>query len=114
MASGINATFRQIGIAVSVAMLGSIFASKLSGAAVAAADHYGPALNEVLLIAACVAFVAGRLALVLIRRKDFLTTARLKSPSGASSISPAALTTTSMPPKVSSASSNRRAVLEAG
>jgi EmrB/QacA subfamily drug resistance transporter len=76
MASGINATFRQIGIAVSVAMLGSIFASTVSGAAAATvAGHYAPALNEVLLIAACVAFVAGGLALILIRRKDFLAAA---------------------------------------
>jgi len=35
------------------------------------AGHYASALNDVLLIAACVAFVAGGLALVLIRPKDF-------------------------------------------
>jgi EmrB/QacA subfamily drug resistance transporter len=72
MASGANSTFRQIGIAVSVAALGPIFESKMSGATAATATgHYAAALNEVLLIAACVAFVAGGLALVLIRRKDF-------------------------------------------
>jgi predicted MFS family arabinose efflux permease len=73
MASGINSTFRQIGIATSVAVLGSIFDSKIGGATAATATgHYASALNEVVLIAACIAFAAGALALVLIRRKDFL------------------------------------------
>jgi hypothetical protein len=72
MASGINSTFRQIGIATSVAVLGSAFDSKIGGATAATATgHYASALNEVLLIAACIAFAAGALALVLIRRKDF-------------------------------------------
>jgi EmrB/QacA subfamily drug resistance transporter len=74
MASGINSTFRQIGIAISVAVLGSIFASRMGGATTATvAGHYASALNDVLLVAACVAFVAGGLALVLIRPKDFRT-----------------------------------------
>jgi EmrB/QacA subfamily drug resistance transporter len=72
MASGINSTFRQIGIATSVAVLGSIFDSKVAGATAATlTGHYASALNEVALIAACIAFAAGALALVLIRRKDF-------------------------------------------
>jgi EmrB/QacA subfamily drug resistance transporter len=72
MASGINATFRQIGIATSVAVLGSIFGSRAGGAAPATVTgRYASALNQVLLIAACVAFTAGALSLVLIRRKDF-------------------------------------------
>jgi EmrB/QacA subfamily drug resistance transporter len=72
MASGINSTFRQIGLATSVAALGSIFDSKIGGATAATVTgRYASALNEVLIIAACVAFVAGGLALVLIRRTDF-------------------------------------------
>jgi EmrB/QacA subfamily drug resistance transporter len=72
MASGINSTFRMIGIATSVAVLGSIFASKTDNATAATlAGHYASALNEVLLLAACVAFGGAVLALVLIRRKDF-------------------------------------------
>jgi EmrB/QacA subfamily drug resistance transporter len=72
MASGINSTFRQIGIAVSVAVLGSVFASDTSEATTATGTgHYTSALNDVLLIAACVAFAAGGVALVLIRGKDF-------------------------------------------
>jgi EmrB/QacA subfamily drug resistance transporter len=82
MASGINSTFRQIGIAISVAVLGSIFAARMGGATTAtAAGHYASALNDVLLIAACVAFVAGGLALVLIRPRDF--TAGAATASGA-------------------------------
>jgi predicted MFS family arabinose efflux permease len=72
MASGINSTFRQIGIATSVAVLGSVFASKVSGATAATSTgHYATALNQVLFIAACIAFVAGGPALVLIRPKGF-------------------------------------------
>ncbi len=72
MASGVNSTFRQIGIAVSVAVLGGIFDAKIGGAAPATLTaRYASALNEVLLIAACVAFAAGALALALIRGKDF-------------------------------------------
>jgi predicted MFS family arabinose efflux permease len=74
MASGLNNTFRQIGIATSVAVLGSLFDSRMSGATAATETaRYASALNEVLLIAACIAFSAGALALVLIRRKDFHT-----------------------------------------
>ncbi len=86
MASGVNSAFRQIGIAVSVAVLGSIFDAKVAGAPAAGATvagatvasatgRYAAALNEVLLIAACIAFTAGALALALIRRQDFHTSA---------------------------------------
>ncbi len=72
LASGTNSTFRQIGIAVSVAVLGSIFDAKSAGATAATAGaHYAAALNNVLFIAAGVAFTAAVLALALIRRKDF-------------------------------------------
>jgi EmrB/QacA subfamily drug resistance transporter len=72
MASGINSTFRQIGIATVVAALGSVFATHLSHATPATiAAQYASALNAVLLITVCVAFVAGALAIVLIRPRDF-------------------------------------------
>ena len=72
MASGVNSTFRQIGIAVSVAVLGGIFDARISGATTATLTaRYASALNDVLLIAACVAFAACALALALIRGKDF-------------------------------------------
>jgi EmrB/QacA subfamily drug resistance transporter len=70
MASGINTTFRQVGIATSVAALGSVFATRLNGASDVAS--YVAGIDELLLIAALVALVAGVLALVLIRQRDFV------------------------------------------
>jgi EmrB/QacA subfamily drug resistance transporter len=73
MASGINTTFRQVGIATAVAALGSIFAAKLNGAtATTLGAHYATAMNELLLITAIIAVVAGVLAGWLIRRRDFV------------------------------------------
>jgi len=113
MASGINSTFRQIGIATGIALLGSLFASKVSdeirkgvagvpglashGAQIATAVKSGQAqqaiatlpphlqptvglitrgaftagLNEILLVAAIIALVAGVITLAAIRTKDF-------------------------------------------
>ena len=114
MASGINSTFRQVGIATGIAVLGAIFesaiTSKLKGAlaATAAAPHatqlghavagggagaalarvpagqrahvatavhgaFASAMNDILLVAAIVAFVGAVLGLVLVRPKDFVT-----------------------------------------
>jgi EmrB/QacA subfamily drug resistance transporter len=113
MASGINSTFRQVGIATGIALLGTLFARRVSthvasglahtplagkgtalsgalqsgeGAAffqhlpprqVGLAQHvarasFTAALNEILLVAALVAFASGLLALGLIRAKDFV------------------------------------------
>ena len=113
MASGINSTFRQVGIATGIALLGSLFVSKVKaevqsgvaavpglashGAQITAAVQSGqigrvitrlPAqirptvglvtrgaftagLNEILLVAAIIAFVSGVVALVAIRSRDF-------------------------------------------
>jgi EmrB/QacA subfamily drug resistance transporter len=72
MASGINTTFRQVGIATAVAALGSIFASKLSATTGATVNaHYAGALNDLFLITAIVALVGGVIALVMIRPQDF-------------------------------------------
>jgi EmrB/QacA subfamily drug resistance transporter len=71
MASGINTTFRQIGIATAVAAFGSIFASRMSGATPATLTaHYASALNTLLLAAAIIAITAGLFAAALIRRRD--------------------------------------------
>jgi EmrB/QacA subfamily drug resistance transporter len=73
MASGMNTTFRQIGIATMVAALGSIFASQMHGATAAtAAAHYASALNILILIAALLSLVAALAAVILIRPKDFI------------------------------------------
>ena len=97
MASGINSTFRQIGIATGIAALGAILESQvrteLGGTAAApflkaaAAGRvviappalqdqvraaYISGLNEVLLVGAIVCFVGAGLAFVLVRRRDFV------------------------------------------
>jgi EmrB/QacA subfamily drug resistance transporter len=109
MGSGINTTFRQVGIATGVAGLGAIFQSRVetkmaevlpnakpglaeivsSGGSEAAARVAGPgvrpeivaasktafvsAFNEILLIAAVIAFVGAALGFVLVRSRDFVT-----------------------------------------
>ncbi len=71
MASGINSTFRQIGIATAIAALGTIFASHLSHVTPSTLPfRYATTMNELLLIAALTAIIAGVLALMLIRTKD--------------------------------------------
>jgi EmrB/QacA subfamily drug resistance transporter len=72
MASGINSTFRQVGIATSIAALGTIFASHMASATTATLTaDYASTLDTLLLVAAGVALVAGALALGLIRTRDF-------------------------------------------
>jgi EmrB/QacA subfamily drug resistance transporter len=99
MGSGINSTFRQIGIATGIAGLGALFQQlledKVSGPLARvpaevlatgvprvagpspAAQHayleaFTGALNDLFLVAAAVAFVGGVLSAVLIRRRDFI------------------------------------------
>jgi predicted MFS family arabinose efflux permease len=90
MASGLNNTFRQLGIATGIAALGAIFqsriASKLHGVGSAKAVASGAVqqggevaraafvggLHEILLIGAFVAFAGAVLAFVLVRRRDFV------------------------------------------
>jgi EmrB/QacA subfamily drug resistance transporter len=72
MASGINSTFRQVGIATSVAALGTILATHTNGVTGAATKGaFVSGLNEILLISGLLAIVGGVLAIPLIRRKDF-------------------------------------------
>jgi EmrB/QacA subfamily drug resistance transporter len=68
MASGVNTTFRQVGIAVGIAVYGSVFSSRM------AASHgsHADALNAVVWVAAGVALVGAVCALALIRTKDFV------------------------------------------
>jgi hypothetical protein len=99
MGSGINSTFRQIGIATGIAGLGALFQqllqNKVSGplaripAEVLAAGSprvAGPspaarhaylqaftgALNDLFIVAAVVAVIGGVLSAALIRRRDFI------------------------------------------
>jgi EmrB/QacA subfamily drug resistance transporter len=78
MASGINNTFRQIGIATGIAALGAIFAAKVGPAGFA--PHAGEAarasfvhgLHDILLVGAAVAACGAVLAAALVRRRDFV------------------------------------------
>jgi EmrB/QacA subfamily drug resistance transporter len=99
MGSGINSTFRQIGIATGIAGLGALFQQLLENKATgalarvpaevlatgsprvagpsAAAQHvylqaFTSALNDLFLVSAGVAIVGGVLSAVLIRRRDFI------------------------------------------
>jgi EmrB/QacA subfamily drug resistance transporter len=76
MASGINSTFRQVGIATSVAALGSILATHTAGATGALGERaaFVSGLDVLLLISGLLAIVGGICALVLIRPKDFVVT----------------------------------------
>jgi MFS family permease len=99
MGSGINSTFRQIGIATGIAGLGALFqqllenkvtgplarvpadvlatgSPRVAGPSPAAQHAYlaafTSALNDLFLVAAAVAIVGGVLSAVLIRRRDFI------------------------------------------
>ena len=87
-ASGINSTFRQVGIATGIAGLGALFQarvtdklgnSNLGEAVVSGQAHTAAAqrafidgLNEILIVAAVVAFVGGVLAFALVRSRDLV------------------------------------------
>jgi predicted MFS family arabinose efflux permease len=70
MASGINNTFRQIGIATGIAALGAIFASRVGSSRTPAAFVGG--LHDILLVGAATAAIGAVLAALLIRRRDFV------------------------------------------
>jgi EmrB/QacA subfamily drug resistance transporter len=93
MASGINSTFRQVGIATGIAALGAIFQGLLTNkipnvpAEVLATGNpnlvprvpaheyvaaYSASLSDLFVIAAIVAFVSGALAFALTRQSDFV------------------------------------------
>jgi EmrB/QacA subfamily drug resistance transporter len=93
MASGINSTFRQVGIATGIAGLGAIFQGLLTSKIahvpgdvlatgnpdlVRGVPHhaylaaYSDALSELFVITAIVAFVAGALSFALTRQSDFI------------------------------------------
>jgi EmrB/QacA subfamily drug resistance transporter len=74
MASGINSTLRQVGIATGVAALGTIFSHHVSQArgqnpVVGLVDG----LNAILLVGAILALFAAFTSLILIRSKDFVS-----------------------------------------
>jgi EmrB/QacA subfamily drug resistance transporter len=88
MASGINSTFRQVGIATGVALLGTLFYSHLGASITAHAGALGgrvphgaaaiqlraafaSGLNYIMLVAAIIALAGGVISLAAIRGRDF-------------------------------------------
>ena len=69
MASGINNTFRQVGLAVGVAALGSLLPAGATGQAAA----FAAALDDMLVISAAVVAAGAAVALLLVRARDFVT-----------------------------------------
>jgi len=69
MASGINNTFRQVGLAVGVAALGSLLPVGATGQAAA----FAAALDDMLVISAAVVAAGAVVALLLVRARDFVT-----------------------------------------
>jgi predicted MFS family arabinose efflux permease len=65
MASGINNTFRQVGIATGIAALGAILQTNA---------NFVDGLNEILLVASFVAFAGAVAGLALVRTSDFVRT----------------------------------------
>jgi len=70
MASGVNATFRQVGVATGIAALGAIFSHAIGDGRDPQAFIDG--LNTILLVGSAVAFVSAVGALALIRPRDYV------------------------------------------
>jgi EmrB/QacA subfamily drug resistance transporter len=110
MASGINNTFRQVGIATGIAALGAIFQSQIASSLAASRTSFGisyptaqgvasgyvhfgdeaqttaahaafiSGLNTILLVSAIVLFVGAILAFVLVRQQDFVESSAEAAP----------------------------------
>jgi EmrB/QacA subfamily drug resistance transporter len=82
MASGINSTFRQAGIATGVAALGAIFAHAVPDGASgpAAAQGFVDGINDILLVGALTAFVTAIASFALIRQRDYMANTQAPPP----------------------------------
>ncbi|HTC71271.1 MAG TPA: MFS transporter [Solirubrobacteraceae bacterium] len=96
MASGINSTFRQVGIATGIAGLGAVFQHDVTRAMLRHESHraaFVGAFDDILKIAAAIAFVGAVLALALVRQRDFVASqgpaAEMAAESTASEAEPA-------------------------
>jgi EmrB/QacA subfamily drug resistance transporter len=77
MASGVNATFRQVGIATGIAALGAIFSHAVGDGRDPQAFIDG--LNSILLVGSVVAFVSAVGAFALIRPQDYVVAEEVSS-----------------------------------
>jgi EmrB/QacA subfamily drug resistance transporter len=69
MASGVNNTFRQVGIAIGIAVLGTLLPTRVEGDPAA----FAAALDQILLVSAGAAVAGAALAATLVRQRDFVT-----------------------------------------
>ena len=69
MASGVSNTFRQVGIAIGIAVLGILLPAQVQGDPAA----FAAALDQILLVSAGVAVAGAALAATLVRERDFVT-----------------------------------------
>jgi EmrB/QacA subfamily drug resistance transporter len=69
MASGVSNTFRQLGIALGIAVLGTLLPAQVQGDPAA----FAAALDQILLVSAGVAVAGAALAATLVRERDFVT-----------------------------------------
>jgi hypothetical protein len=77
MASGVNATFRQVGIATGIATLGAIFSHSVG--AHPTPQSFVNGLNDILLVGVGVAIVSAVAAFTLIRQRDYVEAAESSS-----------------------------------
>jgi len=73
MASGINSTFRQVGVATGIAVFGTLLAARVGRRPLAQVPRavFVSGLNEILVVSGVGALVAAVAALALIRARDF-------------------------------------------
>jgi len=73
MASGINSTFRQVGVATGIAVFGTLLAARAGHRPLAQVSRaaFVSGLNEILVVSGVGALVAAVAALALIRARDF-------------------------------------------
>jgi predicted MFS family arabinose efflux permease len=73
MASGINSTFRQVGVATGIAVFGTLLAARAGHRPVAQISRaaFVSGLNEILVVSGIGALLAAVAALALIRSRDF-------------------------------------------
>ena len=72
MASGLNNTFRQVGIATGIAALGAIFESVAGTGSGGSKSAFVHGLHDILLVGAATAAVGAILAFALVRKQDFV------------------------------------------
>ena len=83
MAAGINNTFRQLGAAFGVAGLGAVLQgaeTRASAAGVNPAQAFVNGFNEILLLGAAIAFFGALLAVMLVRPRDYIASAKSPEP----------------------------------